>query len=623
MDVPNSNGEERIAALTRGKPYLRAYFAYSPPVPPNFRLEVSRDDNQIPTFCKGDRRQRLASAYAPGQEADRTLPAGRETWKGREIVLLLGLGNPLVPLRLLPDLGPGQIVLAVDAFFELGALLCREHEGFAAYLQRPGAHLFCGEDMLEPLWNYLDGLSGQKLAGLKVVSHRASRGLAPDFYDLVEERVKTIIKAKMSDLLTRFEFEKNWIRNIIVNSRHLPAPAAHTADQAPPANADPPVASPLTVRHWEGVLAGRPALLVAAGPSLRKSLDQVRALRETCFVLACDTAFKVLSRAGIRPHGVICLDAQKHSLLHFLGEDLSDVLFFCDIVVHPTLLRNIAPRAVIFSTTAKHGVSADGRPVREATPGTEHAERIHGGPIGDVQSGGSVATTGYDLLRILGARTIYLIGQDLAYTGRQIHCTGTHHNERWLTKLTRRLNLETINESVVRRRHTHPEPGITGQRVLADYVLDLYRAWFEDAIPRAGVETINLTADGARIDGAPAADARTVAERLSAATRTGATAVAELFSDALPLEVFTHADNRRLFAELARAVPEGGDFEILFERQEFLRTLCRRAETYVARNAAKLTEERAAEVYDRFVRRELKELYRGLRPYFAGGAGAS
>ena len=60
--------------------------------------------------------------------------------------------------------------------------------------------------------------------------------------------------------------------------------------------------------------------------------------------------------------------------------------------------------------------------------------------LGDVQSGGSVATSGLDLLRGLGYDPIILIGQDRAYTGREIHSTGTHHNEKWLINLSRIIN---------------------------------------------------------------------------------------------------------------------------------------------------------------------------------------
>ena len=95
--MSTSETQDALSRLLSAKPYLQAYFAFEAGDAPTFRLEETRDDSHVPTLLLGDRRQRLASAYNPGQEAERTLPAGRESWKGTEIVLILGLGNPYVP----------------------------------------------------------------------------------------------------------------------------------------------------------------------------------------------------------------------------------------------------------------------------------------------------------------------------------------------------------------------------------------------------------------------------------------------------------------------------------------------------------------------------------------------
>ena len=106
----------------------------------------------------------------------------------------------------------------------------------------------------------------------------------------------------------------------------------------------------------------------------------------------------------------------------------------------------------------------------------------HAGPVGDIQSGGSVATSAFDLLLNLGCSPIILVGQDLAYTGREIHCSGTHHNDEWLPRYTRFYNLDTINQNVVRRRKIKYVPAYGGAgTVISDFVFDLYRGWFEDS----------------------------------------------------------------------------------------------------------------------------------------------
>lgn len=200
------------------------------------------------------------------------------------------------------------------------------------------------------------------------------------------------------------------------------------------------------------------------------------------------------------------LDAQRHTLLPFLGSPgLEATLLFADLVTNPLVLRSVRARAVIFSTTARITHASDGSLRREATAGTAFAESIHG-PLGALQSGGSVATSGFDLLRNLGCDPILLIGQDLAYTNRTIHSMGAHHTRRWLSTSNRTTALETTIERIVRKRETMDVEGLDGAPVLSDYVLSLYRHWFEVSLPSVSNRVVNLSAAGARIAGAEQLD---------------------------------------------------------------------------------------------------------------------
>ena len=157
------------------------------------------------------------------------------------------------------------------------------------------------------------------------------------------------------------------------------------------------------------------------------------------------------------------------------------------------------PGGAIFSTTAKYYSDASGASRREPTPVMDWIER-YVEPVGDIQSGGSVATSAFDLLLNLGCSPIILVGQDLAYTGREIHAGGTYHNAGWLTMTSRFLNLDTINQNVVRKRKIKRVEAYGGEgTVVADYVFDLYRGWFEDSALKVNLPVINATEGGARI----------------------------------------------------------------------------------------------------------------------------
>jgi len=99
-----------------------------------------------------------------------------------------------------------------------------------------------------------------------------------------------------------------------------------------------------------------------------------------------------------------------------------------------------------------------------------------------------------------GCNPVILIGQDLAYTGREIHTSGTYHNDEWLTHVTRTYTLDTINQKIIRKRKIkHVKAWGSKSTVLTDYVLDLYRQWFEDSFAKVPLKIINATEGGAFI----------------------------------------------------------------------------------------------------------------------------
>ena len=610
--------------LIKSKPYLAIYFAGddlaadSSADDPRFHIEPAKNGEPVVCVTTDDYRTSrptaLASRYDPGKDAARIIAAlsGRPI-RGTDIVLVLGLGNPVILSQLIPMLGEKQICLAVDAHLELGRRLCAEDPDTLRYLARPGCHLFAGDKVLASLRSYIEGLPAERLSGLRVLRHPASLRLAPEFYETVEAEIRDIIKSKMSDLLTRFEFEQLWLKNILINSRYLPPgpdgreppisssqaaanaelPGKETGNNAPPAKSD----DTATVSAFANALSGVPGLLVSAGPSLRDSLELIALAKSRAFILACDTALKPLLKAGIVPHAVITLDAQRHTLFAFQGTAPDATILFADLVSNPGVLRQVAAgyRGLVFSTTAQISYSADGTLHREVTPGTEHAELIHG-MVGAVQSGGSVATSGFDLLRGLGCDPICIVGQDLAYTGRRIHTVGTHHQERWLPALSRTQSLEHIVESVVRKRKTRPVPAIrrdppaaqahdegearriesraAGAKdggadrpdatVLGDYVLNLYRLWFDQSIPAVETRVVNLSAAGQHLDGAEhPANTLGFVRGLPEIADPGA-----IFANVQPPRAYDHPRNRELQTALGRLLDRLESTEDLQGRED-------------------------------------------------------
>lgn len=578
------------------KPYLRALFAASADSP--FRLSEARSGAFVILRSDGSA---LASKIDPAAEAERMLPAGMARLRGAELIFIFGAANPVVLDLVEPLLAENQICVMLEEDSSLASFAAQNHPSLEKFLMRPGSHLFTGVGAEEYLWHYLDSIPADRLTGVRVIRNMASVRRAPAYYEDIEARIKSVVRSRISDLLTRFEFERIWIRNTIRNTCFLP-----------PADGSPCTEHPGCLEKWKGNLSDMPAVLVSAGPSLAQSLPLLRELSQRAFILACDTAFKALRRGGVPVHGVVTLDAQKHSQFHFLGEDLSRTILFADMVSDPSLLRRVKPRGLILSITARAAQSADGSASFETTAGSGIAFESHG-PVGFVQSGGSVATSAFDLLRQLGASSVYFVGQDLAYTGRRIHSVGTHHQERWLTSLKRTRSLEAILESVIRKRDTFQVPAIGGGEILTDYVLSLYRHWFEDSIPRGGIPAWNLTREGAVVKNLPGLPGGPddVLELLPVRDD-----IVDRWNAAEPPMLYRHDKINRIAKRTQDLLKETHEERMTFlAGEEPLRPLLRRGEVYKRRNLAKLGEERARLLEEKDVKEAVEFLARGLKGF--------
>lgn len=537
-----------------------------------------------------------ASAYNPQKEAERLIEQARpQSLKGTEILLIEGAGNTRI-FDLLPGiLAENQICILLETRPDLIQFLTQANPAFLRCLLRPGFHVFAGEDYTPSLQAYLDSIPSERFTGLRIIRHTNSVRILPEYYSEIEQSLQSMMQSRLSDLLTRFEFEEKWIRNILVNATGLG-----------------PEPGPSKFAWWKDRFKDRqiPGLLVAAGPSLPFSFPLIREIRSKVFLLACDTALKPLLRAGIVPDAVHILDSQKVSLLHLLPEDLRQIIIFTDIVVHPLVIRKIRPLQWVFSSTAKYGSDSAGNPAIEKTPGTDFVENFTG-ETGYLQSGGSVATSAFDLLRNLGCSSIYLAGQDLAWSYRKLHSNGTHHYEKWQNLIHRLYTLEQINEDILARRKTFPVPGLDGNDVRGDYVLDLYRKWFSDSAKSVEIPIYNLTERGALIENAIRLSGQEAADHFQNLPEIRLHKLINTNGEARDQPVGT-GYLKDIFASLENAIAENRSAHF-FEDFPGLSHLKRRADIYVKRRS--FDPQRAKEEHEKRAMESLVKLRDGLRKF--------
>ena len=423
-------------------------------------VEKLKNDSYLPLVSQRDSQR----------EAQKIL-SGFELKKGL-IVLVMGMASlPLIEMLIKQKQKNGGFIILFEADSKLAEFISNNF--LTGYDDIP-IITFNNKDRLS---EFLEVYSAAEVTGYRVFSLASSKKLAPDFYIESEIIFKKAFSSLFSDLLTRLEFEPNWIYNsfLQVNNFQKALPVKNLFSKG----------SKLT------------AALISTGPSLRGSLEIIKSINDSVFIACVDSAYRVLYRYGIRPHLIISLDAQPYTTRHFSGlpkgEKNEFPILYADMVSNPNVVNNWHGPLFMGITAQYRGN------IRTITPGCDFIEEqlLKNNPVGDIQSGGSVATSLFDLLRLMNFENILLFGQDLAYCFREIHSMGTHHSDKWFSSSTHRLeSIENINNKVLQKRHISLETSIQNKKIPADYVLSLYGGWLSEAISQTSINVYNMTIEG-------------------------------------------------------------------------------------------------------------------------------
>ena len=481
--------------LLRQKPYLSHYFTHSKEKSA-FRLKKVYDDQEMIIYQKDDlkgRKIKLSSSLSPRAEASRILQSQKISITGKEVVLILGVTSPECLALIHDQLKNNQICIAIDYHFNLGQELILNSNKTLQFLQRPGSHLFCGSLMENTLWHYLHSIPIEHFHSIVTIKIPTALRLAPLYYLNIEHKLLRFFSLKLSDLLTRLKFQKVWLEHTLKNSSFLPIPKVEKSVNKSKKN----VSNIYHLNHYLGALKKRAAVLVGSGPSLINELSVLEKLHSRAFILAVSSALPILQKKKIRVDAVITLDAQKHALFPFLENPESKEIIFADLVTPPSVFINRKNNPIIFYCSQRIEKTAAGQVYEIQTPGVSLLEKIHG-RIGAITSGGSVATSGFDLLGKLGCDPIILIGHDLQYTHRQIHSPGFHQYNQWQLKLKRTQSLMTMTENIIQQR-SHNKTSDSLSSHPQDFILDIYHQWFEDRLTGNSPQVYNFTTNGRKI----------------------------------------------------------------------------------------------------------------------------
>lgn len=252
----------------------------------------------------------------------------------------------------------------------------------------------------------------------------------------------------------------------------------------------PSILSTGAYKDLENLFKGVPALVVATGPSLNKTIDKIKKLEGKCIIIACDASYKILLDNGIVPHFAVTLERVELT-----------TKFFKNI---KSPIEDRQTSLVTFPLSPKKTLDVFDGPIFLAYRNYNYFKYLEARiPKGIESCGHGVSHLACKLADQLGCSIITLVGQDLCYSpDLQTHADGVSHGD------TQKRTLEELKEYAVKDKkgNIHTVKGNLEPAVISN---DLWLYFMKEFITEqeaTNAPIINCTLGGAQIPAVPWAD---------------------------------------------------------------------------------------------------------------------
>ncbi len=211
-----------------------------------------------------------------------------------------------------------------------------------------------------------------------------------------------------------------------------------------------------------------PVIVVAAGPSLEKNVDQIKKAKGKAIIISVDRALDILIKHDIMPDFSITIDAEKPP--RFYDNPITwEIPIFYPLSANRKIIGRHTGRKILLNTN----------PISN-----EYFRRLKEKVIAP-NCGGSVATAAVAVAITLNIRNIILVGQDLAYENGITHAGGV------------KLGEEVNEKQLVKVK------GIHGEELYTGWDMYSYILWYQQSIEnfKDDVQIVDATEGGALIRG--------------------------------------------------------------------------------------------------------------------------
>lgn len=215
------------------------------------------------------------------------------------------------------------------------------------------------------------------------------------------------------------------------------------------------------------------AIMVAAGPSLTKNIEELKKAKNKSIIIAVDSALRPLANANIVPDLCVTVDSKKVGA-YFDNPLIQNVPMVCIPEAESGNVKSCKGKKFYFASISEF---------------INMFCRDHDVKFPSIQSGGSVANAAVAFAIEAGIKKIVIVGQDLAFTDNKTHAENTVGSSKNLTPED-----ETRCHMITR--------DVNGNNIRTSGQFMIYKKWYEEqAIARPDITFINATEGGAKIEG--------------------------------------------------------------------------------------------------------------------------
>lgn len=322
--------------------------------------------------------------------------------------------------------------------------------------------LITGEGMEDQL---SESVKGKGTHPISFVPHRGSWQWRETDYLKLRHTAEQMFHKKDVNLATLTRFEKIWAKNICYNL--------------------PELSKFRPISDLFGIAEGISIVVCGAGPSLSESIPELTKYRNQFLLLAVDTALPILTSFGVDPDLIFSVDPQALNSQYLEDYSGDGILIFDPTSTYLSLRLDKGPNKGFVTSSP--------------FPLIGLLERTGPSEIGSVPFGGSVSTNAASLATLMGANSIFLVGQDLSFTKGLAHSKGAVLEERLNYLESRKFRREKHNYKQLFALPQKKVTGNLGETYITNEKMLIFKKWFEDHAKEN--PWTNLTKFGAKLEG--------------------------------------------------------------------------------------------------------------------------